>query len=83
MPAELVIEVSTDGAGYREVARWVNEIDAEDHEVQMRDWVARFEATDARWVRVRGISPGPIPEWHPGHGEYRIIFVDDVVLELD
>ena len=83
MPSTLTIDVSTDGETYRRVAELTNTVRADDYESQMQDWVAEFDAVDARWVRVHAESPGPIPQWHPGHGEHRIVFVDELILEFD
>ena len=49
----------------------------------MQDWTAEFEAVEARWVRIQAPDPGPIPEWHPGHGEKMILFVDELLLNVD
>jgi hypothetical protein len=48
----------------------------------MHDWLAEFEAVDARWVRILARKPGPIPKWHPGHGSEMILFVDELILEF-
>ena len=83
MPAELVIEVSTDGSSYQLVATLTRDVGVDDYQVQTKDWVAEFEAVDARWIRIHARNPGPIPEWHPGHGGEMILFVDELILELD
>jgi predicted alpha-1,2-mannosidase len=83
MPAELAIEVSTDGKSYRRVATSANTVGVDDHRLQMHDWIAGFEAVDARWVRILARKPGPIPAWHPGHGSEMILFVDELILEFD
>jgi hypothetical protein len=82
MPAELVIEVSTDGKSYRRVAASTNTVGVDDYRLQMHDWIAGFEAVDARWVRILARKPGPIPAWHPGHGSEMILFVDELILEF-
>jgi hypothetical protein len=83
MPAALIVDVSTDGESFRPVAKLSNQVRPDDFELRVRDWVASFEPVEARWVRVRAASAGPIPEWHPGHGENRILFVDEIILELE
>ena len=82
MPAALVIEVSTDGVAFEQVAALESDVPRDDYTVRIEDWIARFEAVDARWVRVRAASAGPIPAWHPGHGEETILFADELLVEL-
>ena len=55
MPAEVVVEVSTDGEVYRRVARLENAIGTDDYELRTLDWVAACPAackasTSARCV---------------------------------
>ena len=83
MPAELVIEVSTDGTSYQRVATKTNAVALDDYQVKIKDWKAEFEPVDARWIRIHGRDPGPIPQWHPGHGGQMILFVDELILQLD
>jgi alpha-L-fucosidase len=35
----------------------------------------------ARFVKVRAINSGPIPEWHPAIGEPSWLFVDEIVIK--
>ena len=83
MPTELVIEVSTDGTSYQRVAKLTQTVGDDDYQVQMQDWTAEFEPVKARWVRIQAPDPGPIPEWHPGHGEKMILFVDELLLKVN
>jgi predicted alpha-1,2-mannosidase len=82
MPSGLVVEISTDGVSFERAAELEGEPPRDDDEVEVRVWMARFDPVEARWLRVRAKSAGPIPSWHPGHGEQTILFVDELFVEL-
>ena len=81
MPAEVVVSVSRDGERYREVARLTSPVPDDEPGVIVRDVVADFGKTHARYVRVFARNYGPIPDWHPGHGDSAFIFVDEILVE--
>ncbi len=81
MPVDVVVEVSTDGESFREIARIANEVRPESTDVVIRDLTETFEPTEARYVRIRAKSFGTIPDWHPGHGDGAFIFVDEILIE--
>ncbi len=83
MPAGLSIEVSLDGVSFRPVATIANPVPADDEEVQTRELKADLEPVEARWIRFWARNPGPIPEWHPGHGSGMIVFVDELIVDLE
>jgi hypothetical protein len=35
----------------------------------------------ARYVAVRVARYGPLPDWHPGHGEEAWFFTDEIVVD--
>jgi predicted alpha-1,2-mannosidase len=78
MPVDVVVEVSTDGESFREIAKIASEVRPESTDVVIRDLTGSFEPTEARYVRIRAKSFGTIPDWHPGHGDGAFIFVDEI-----
>lgn len=45
----------------------------------VRTFTLDFPETDARYVRVRAVSPR-LPEWHPAHGFYAFILTDEITI---
>ncbi len=82
MPAGLSVDVSIDGESFERVAELGIDVPPDDYTVAIDDRIARFDAVEARFVRIRALSAGPIPKWHPGHGAETILFVDEVFVEL-
>jgi len=82
MPPEIVVSVSDDGMGFREIARRATDVDAEASGVVLRDLVADLgQGVRARYVRIHARNFGTIPEWHLAHGEQAWIFVDELIVE--
>lgn len=51
------------------------------HMQSVRDFAEIVPPQRARFVRVKPLSYGIIPDWHPGKGGDAWIFVDEIVIE--
>ena len=80
MPSELIFEVSADGDSYTEAGRLRPGVDMRDLTVQIKDCEIPVQLA-ARYIRVRALNPGPIPDWHPGSGSPSFIFIDEIWVE--
>jgi predicted alpha-1,2-mannosidase len=83
MPERMNIELSLDGESFVEVAQLHDDTEADDYEVQIKEWVTAIEPSAARWVRFTAETQGPIPEWHLGFGSETILFVDELLITTD
>ena len=81
MPVQLVVEVSADGETFTELGRIAHQIPDDVDHVFREDLVMDAGGTAARYVKVRALSYGTIPAWHPGAGGEAFIFVDEVIVE--
>ncbi|MCP4573513.1 MAG: glycoside hydrolase family 92 protein [bacterium] len=81
MPTEIVVEVSTDGETFTESGRVTHQIPDDVDQVFRENLVLDAGGVTARYVKVRAINYGTIPEWHPGAGGEAFIFVDEVLIE--
>ena len=58
-----------------------NEVPERDSKAVTRDFVVTLErARPTRYVRVRVVRYGTLPEWHPGAGEQAWFFADEMVV---
>jgi hypothetical protein len=82
MPRRVEFEVSTDGKIFTPVVSVANDTpDGQTNTgVVIKDFVGRAPA-QARYVRVRAVNYGKLPEWHPGSGGAAWIFVDEIFVE--
>jgi predicted alpha-1,2-mannosidase len=80
MPKEVIFSVSDDGVNFKEVARVKTTIDIKDDETQAGDIGARVNAS-GRFVKVKAINFGTIPNWHLGAGGQAYLFIDEIVVE--
>jgi len=86
MPRRVDFEGSIDGLSFTPLLSIQNDVpDGSDPKVQIgviaKDFVGSITKTKARYVRVRAINYGKIPEWHPGSGGASWIFVDEIIVE--
>ncbi|ANM32172.1 hypothetical protein ABI59_09480 [Acidobacteria bacterium Mor1] len=81
MPKEVLVSVSSDGESYREVARLGHDVPDDAEGVVLREIAQRVSGVSARYVKVTALNYGPIPRWHPGHGDNAFIFVDELLIE--
>ena len=80
MPKEVVISVSDDGSRFREVGRAKTDVPEDAQGVLVEEVVADVGAVHARYLRIQARSLGPIPVWHPGHGDNAFIFTDELLV---
>jgi len=80
MPKQVIVEISEDGKSYKEVYRGENYLPIEDVKVQTREIEAKFDKTNARYVRIKAIQYGKLPSWHEGAGNDPHIFIDEITV---
>jgi hypothetical protein len=83
MPKRVEFEVSVDGKNFSPAVTVAN--DTPDGRtsgagVVIKDFIGAATA-ECRYVRVRAVNYGKIPEWHPGSGGAAWIFVDEIFVE--
>lgn len=81
MPTHIEFEVSSDNVNFTKVADIKTDIDPNDMESKIRDYVQAISAVRARYVRVHAYNLGKIPAWHPGAGDEAFIFVDEIIIQ--
>jgi hypothetical protein len=81
MPRRVEFEVSTDGQSFRPAASISNEVSDREDGVIVRDLLKTVPPQMARYVRVKALGYGRIPDWHPGKGGQSWIFIDEITLE--
>jgi predicted alpha-1,2-mannosidase len=81
MPTRIEFEVSDDGENFRKVAEIETNFPEREMEHTIRDFKKEIAPVKARYVRVKAINLGKIPDWHPGAGFQAFIFVDEIFIE--
>jgi hexosaminidase len=81
LPAGVTFEVSEDGVNYRTVGKLQNELSPKTPQALMRDFVASFAPTTARYVRMRAQSLKVCPDWHKQAGEPIWMLFDELFAE--
>lgn len=79
-PREVIISVSTDGNIYRNVADLKPDVPDNDYTNQVKDFSTDVKS-EVRFIQVKALKYGKIPDWHVGAGQDAHIFVDEIVVE--
>lgn len=80
MPVEVIFYTSPDGKNFAEAGRVKNIIPANDYEMYTTDLGIKMNVS-TRYIKVKAINFGTIPQWHLGAGGQAYIFVDEVIIE--
>jgi predicted alpha-1,2-mannosidase len=81
MPKRLEFEGSVDGQGFTPLLVIENDVSDRESKVVVKDLVRTIPAREVRYVRVKAVGYGRIPDWHPGTGGSSWIFIDEIMIE--
>jgi hexosaminidase len=81
LPTAVIFEVSKDGSNFTAVGNVLNDISVNEQASTIKDFIATFSQTSARYVRVKAIATGVCPKGHGGEGKPSWTFADELVVE--
>ncbi|RYF82539.1 MAG: hypothetical protein EON98_11220, partial [Chitinophagaceae bacterium] len=79
MPSSVLFEGSSDGNTFTLLGEIKNSVSDKDYQTSVKEFGLPVQTT-ARYIRVKAVNYGTIPDWHPGHGGNAHIFVDEVIV---
>jgi hypothetical protein len=78
-PKKVEYFISEDGKNFKPFGSLENGIAADDYSVQVRAFTANNPVkVNARYIKVKAVNFGKLPDWHLGKGGDAYIFVDEV-----
>lgn len=81
-PTKAELFVSTDGENFSPLGVIENTTDIKDLNVQVQEFTYEVKAqVTARYIKIRAINYGTLPEWHYGAGGKAFIFIDEITVE--
>lgn len=80
MPASVSFEGSSDGKNFSPLGEVKNRVSDKEYESSVKEFGLSVNTT-ARYIRVKAVNYGKIPDWHPGHGGNAHIFIDEVIIK--
>ncbi|MFM9944390.1 MAG: glycoside hydrolase domain-containing protein, partial [Bacteroidia bacterium] len=81
MPTQVIFYGSVDGINYKEINTKENEITDSNYTAQ-RIVFRENEIEDSfRFVKVKAINYGKLPQWHQGAGGDAFIFIDEITIK--
>jgi hypothetical protein len=79
-PTSMHVETSADGVHYTSYGDFVCPHSHEDYTPMVDDFMIQKE-TQARFIKVKAINYGALPEWHLGAGYPAFIFIDEIIVK--
>jgi predicted alpha-1,2-mannosidase len=79
MPTGVTFEASEDGVHYTPLGEVKNPVSATDYKASVQELCLKVH-TNARYIKVKAINYGKIPDWHPGKDGDAHIFIDEVIV---
>ncbi|HEU4903653.1 MAG TPA: discoidin domain-containing protein, partial [Flavisolibacter sp.] len=79
MPRSVSFEASSDGKNFQTLGEIKNDINDKDYQASVKEFGLPVKAT-ARYIRVKAVNYGKIPDWHPGNGGNAHIFIDELIV---
>ena len=76
----MVVEVSNDGENFVLFGEYENKYPYVEQDVTTANFVVNGHA-QARYVRVRAVNYGKLPDWHVSAGEPAWLFIDEIVVQ--
>lgn len=81
LPQWVKFEVSADGKQFTELATVNNTVPATDKMVQIKDFSAKVNAQNFRYLRVTAKNLEQCPKGHPGEGKDAWLFCDQIIVK--
>jgi len=81
LPKEVEYFTSIDGVKFTSMGVVKNTLPIDQYGGQQRDFILEFPTTKARYVKMKAVTIGNTPAWHPGGGRAPNLLIDEIVVE--
>ncbi|MBN2414912.1 chitobiase/beta-hexosaminidase C-terminal domain-containing protein [bacterium] len=81
LPERVIVSVSADGSVYTPPLEEETDIPAEETGPLIRTYSIDIPGREVRYIRIRGVSRGVCPAWHPGAGGDAWLFTDEIIID--
>ncbi|MFI5150947.1 MAG: GH92 family glycosyl hydrolase [Bacteroidia bacterium] len=81
MPKEVEFFTSSDGKKFKHLVTVDHNIAENDERVQIRELGVDVRKQKTRYIKVKAMNYGRLPDWHPGAGGKAYIFIDEISIE--
>ncbi len=80
MPRNVIFEYSDDGQNFNQLGIIENSVPVDNYDSVIKDFEINSNI-ETRYIKVKALKFGTIPEWHLGAGNPSWIFTDEIVVE--
>ena len=80
-PKQIEIFISEDGENFKLISTVKNDIPVEEKGNLIHEFIAHFNETETRYIKVLIENYGPLPYWHQSAGNDSWLFVDEIIVE--
>ena len=79
MPTKVIYESSQDGEHFTVIGEVQNTVSDKDYNPVAKEFKLKTKI-NTRYIKIRAINYGKIPDWHPGKGGDAHIFIDEIII---
>lgn len=80
-PTKVEVFLSTNGKKWKKAGETSGKISEKDTEMTTQNLSVEFKENNTRYIKLRAVSIGKCPSWHPGAGENSWIFMDEIEVQ--
>lgn len=81
LPKAVEVYRSADGEKWEKFAETGHNIDPDQHRDLTHLFTVDLTGLQTRYLRIKAVYPGPLPEWHPSAGQEAMMFADEIIIE--
>ena len=81
MPTKVEYYISMDNVNFTLLGTSSNDVNPKQEENSIKDFRCISTPINARYVKVKAINFGKLPEWHQGFGGDAFIFIDEITIK--
>ncbi len=78
IPKKIIVYTSLDGTNYFNKAEYFPNVNPKKEGSFYREFVIDFNEVKANYIKVKAMSIGKCPEWHPASGADSWLFIDEI-----
>ena len=79
-PSRVIYEISDDAENYKPLTTVINKVPMEVKGPEVQ-FLGNDVTAKARYVRIRAVTGGVLPQWHESAGSPTHIFIDEVIVK--
>lgn len=78
IPTKIIVYTSLDGVNYYNRVEYLPNVNPKEEGTFYKEFLLDFNEVQANYIKIKAVSLGKCPEWHPAAGADSWLFVDEI-----